>query len=272
MPEDLLSFLAAHDALSVAPRLLGGTITTTTDAGSVTVRITETEAYLGQRDSAAPDPGAHSFRGRTARNAVLFGPAGHLYVYFTYGMHHCANVVCGTDGVATGVLLRAGEVVDGHDLARRRRDTSTGRKATGPNSNSTGTDADGTGTDTAGQNATGQNTAGRNTPARPDRDLARGPARLARALGLHLRDNGVPIIPGVADPRPLPDEAPDPVRSVRVQLPAAAAEDAAISTGPRVGVSGPGGSADYPWRYWLTDDPTVSPYRPAVARRRRATA
>ncbi|GGC95849.1 putative 3-methyladenine DNA glycosylase [Tersicoccus solisilvae] len=232
-PDPLVSWLAARDALTVAPALLGGTITTTTDAGPVTVRITETEAYLGQRDSAAPDPGAHAFRGRTARNAVLFGPAGHLYVYFTYGMHHCANVVCGQDGVATGVLLRAGEVVDGLPLARRRRD--------------------------AGRSA--------DTRSAPDWDLARGPARLARALGLHLRDNGVPIAPGVEDPRSAFDEAADPVRSVRVQL-AGPAPDGHVSTGPRVGVSGPGGSADYPWRFWLTDDPTVSPYRPAVQRRR----
>ncbi|MEH0111085.1 DNA-3-methyladenine glycosylase [Tersicoccus sp. MR15.9] len=237
MPEDLLSFLTAHDALAVAPALLGGTLTSTTDAGTVTVRITETEAYLGQRDSAAPDPGAHSFRGRTARNAVLFGPAGHLYVYFTYGMHHCANVVCSVDGVATGVLLRGGEVVEGLDLARQRRDARTG---------------------------------GGDRPAL-DRDLARGPARLARALGLHLRDNGVPLAAGVVDPRETSDEAPDPVRSVRLQLPKVPADDDAVSTGPRVGVSGPGGSTDYPWRYWLTGDPTVSPYRPAVKRRRAAS-
>lgn len=241
VPQDLTGWLAARDALSVAPRLLGGTITTTTDAGTVTVRITETEAYLGERDSAAPDPGAHSFRGRTARNAVLFGPAGHLYVYFTYGMHHCANVVCSVEGVATGVLLRAGEVIDGVETARRRRDA-----ATRPSTARTGAAGD---------------------RQQPDRDLARGPARLARALGLHLRDNGVPIAPGVADPRQVADGT-DPVRTVRLHRPTEDVGDDAISTGPRVGVSGPGGSDDYPWRFWLTGDPTVSPYRPAVRRRR----
>lgn len=96
----------------VAPRLLGATIS---HAG-VTVRITEVEAYAGERD-----PASHAFRGRTARNAVMFGPPGHLYVYFTYGMHHCGNVVCGPEGTASGALLRSGEVVDGLDLARERR-------------------------------------------------------------------------------------------------------------------------------------------------------
>ncbi len=83
------------------------------------LRITEVEAYLGEQD-----PGSHAFRGPTPRNRVMFGPAGHLYVYFTYGMHVCANVVCGADGTATAVLLRAGEVISGVEVARSRRLTS----------------------------------------------------------------------------------------------------------------------------------------------------
>ncbi|HEV7173010.1 DNA-3-methyladenine glycosylase [Pedococcus sp.] len=102
----------AEDVLDVAPALLGCTVT---HAG-VTVRLTEVEAYAG-----LADPGSHAFRGPTPRTEVMFGPAGHLYVYFTYGMHWCANVVCGSDGEASAVLLRAGEVVGGEDLAAQRR-------------------------------------------------------------------------------------------------------------------------------------------------------
>lgn len=102
----------AEDVLDVAPALLGATVT---HAG-VTVRLTEVEAYAG-----LADPGSHAFRGPTPRTAVMFGPAAHLYVYFTYGMHWCANVVTGPDGEASAVLLRAGEVVAGHDIAAERR-------------------------------------------------------------------------------------------------------------------------------------------------------
>jgi len=102
----------AEDVLDVAPALLGATLS---HAG-VTVRLTEVEAYAGESD-----PGSHAFRGRTPRTSVMFGPAGHLYVYFSYGMHWCANVVTGVDGAASAVLLRAGEVVDGHEVAAQRR-------------------------------------------------------------------------------------------------------------------------------------------------------
>lgn len=108
----------------VAPTLLGATLR----HGGVAVRITEVEAYDG-----ANDPASHAFRGRTARNEVMFGPAGHLYLYFTYGMHWAANVVCGPDGQAAGALLRAGTVVDGLELARSRRGRSSDRDlARGP--------------------------------------------------------------------------------------------------------------------------------------------
>jgi DNA-3-methyladenine glycosylase len=98
--------------LEVAPLLLGATLR----HGDVACRLTEVEAYDGP-----DDPGSHAYRGRTPRNAVMFGPAGHLYVYFTYGMHFCCNVVCGPEGRASAVLLRAGEIVDGADRARERR-------------------------------------------------------------------------------------------------------------------------------------------------------
>ncbi|MCU1416272.1 MAG: DNA-3-methyladenine glycosylase [Schumannella sp.] len=173
----------------------------------VSVRLTEVEAYLGE-----VDPGSHAFRGQTRRNAVMFGPPGHLYTYFTYGMHVCANVVCSPDGIATAVLLRAGEIVSGMEVARERRRTS-----------------------------------------KRDSDLASGPARLCVALGIDLSDDGADLSHG---PIRL-DPAADPVPA------------GLIRTGPRVGVSGPGGSDDFPWRYWIDGDPTVSAYRASVPRRRR---
>jgi DNA-3-methyladenine glycosylase len=96
----------------VAPRLLGAALT----HDGVTVRLTEVEAYDGTND-----PASHAYRGPTPRNDVMFGPPGRLYVYFSYGMHWCANVVCGPEGTAAAVLLRAGEVVDGLETARTRR-------------------------------------------------------------------------------------------------------------------------------------------------------
>ena len=102
----------AGPVLEVAPLLLGAELR----HGEVAVRLTEVEAYDGQ-----DDPGSHAYRGPTGRNRVMFGPAGRLYVYFTYGMHHCCNVVTGEPGRASAVLLRAGEVVAGHEVARMRR-------------------------------------------------------------------------------------------------------------------------------------------------------
>jgi DNA-3-methyladenine glycosylase len=110
-----LSPLAAP-APDVAPRLLNSVLRHRSDEGEVAVRITEVEAYAGSRD-----PGSHAYRGPTPRNQVMFGPPGHLYVYFTYGMHYCCNVVVGPEGQASAVLLRAGEVVEGLPVARARR-------------------------------------------------------------------------------------------------------------------------------------------------------
>ncbi|MBF6329833.1 DNA-3-methyladenine glycosylase [Nocardia transvalensis] len=107
----------AVEPLAAARRLLGATLW----SGPVGARIVEVEAYGG--DPAGPwhDPAAHSGRGRTPRNAVMFGPPGRLYVYFSYGMHTCVNVTSGPDGIASAVLIRAGEVIAGHDVARARR-------------------------------------------------------------------------------------------------------------------------------------------------------
>jgi DNA-3-methyladenine glycosylase len=207
LPSDELRKLLARDARDVAPLLLGAVLTHEGRDGPVSVRITEVEAYLGPHDSLHPDPGSHTFRGATARNAVMFGPAGHLYVYFTYGMHHCANIVCGPDGTASAILLRAGEIVAGEELALHRRPTSKSPK-----------------------------------------DLASGPARLATALGITTADSGRDAL-----------QAP-----FRLDLPAVHAVD--VSSGPRVGVSGAGGTHDYPWRFWLSGDPTVSRYKAAKVR------
>ncbi|WP_406461652.1 DNA-3-methyladenine glycosylase [Streptomyces sp. NBC_00111] len=106
----------ARPAEEVAPRLLGSVLTCTTPEGTVSIAITETEAYSG-----TADPASHAYRGRTPRNAVMFGPAGHLYVYRSHGLHWCANVVTGTAGIASAVLIRAGRVIEGEDLARKRR-------------------------------------------------------------------------------------------------------------------------------------------------------
>ncbi len=191
----------------LAPALLGARLVSTVGGEPVAVRLTELEAYMGEGD-----PGSHAFRGRTNRTAVMFGPAGHLYVYFTYGMHWCANIVCGPQGSASAVLVRAGAVVQGLDAARSRRPS-----------------------------------------ARRDADLARGPARLASALGIDGTLDGADLC--------------TPESAVWLEPPAAPASG--IRTGPRVGVSGAGGSGEtFPWRFWLDGDPTVSAYRPGQPRRR----
>ena len=133
----------------MAPALLGCVLQHSTADGVVAVSLSEVEAYM-----AGADPASHAYRGMTARNAVMFGPPGHAYVYFTYGMHFCVNVVCGPPGVAEAVLLRAGRVIAGEDLARRRR----------------GFD-----------------------PTRSPRDLARGPARLCQALAINRTQNGADL-------------------------------------------------------------------------------
>jgi DNA-3-methyladenine glycosylase len=193
------SFLT-RPSVEVAPLLLGAVI----HGRGVSVRLSEVEAYLGE-----VDPGSHAFRGETPRNRVMYGESGHLYTYFTYGMHVCANVVCSPPGTATAVLLRAGEVVDGIELARERRTTS-----------------------------------------RTDADLARGPARLVVALGIALNDNGLDLLAG----------------DVTLEL---ARERSRFEQGPRTGVSGAGGTTEYPWRFWIPGDPTVSPYKVSVPKKRR---
>jgi DNA-3-methyladenine glycosylase len=107
----------ARDSRDLAPELLGKVLVhDDPEFGRVAARLVEVEAYAGEED-----PGSHGFRGETPRNRVMFGPPGYLYVYFTYGMHWCANVVCGEVGSASAVLLRAGAPVEGVDVMRLRR-------------------------------------------------------------------------------------------------------------------------------------------------------
>ncbi|MCU1526515.1 MAG: 3-methyladenine glycosylase [Frondihabitans sp.] len=103
-------------ALEVAPRLLGAVFR----AGEVAIRLTEVEAYDGE----GQDPGSHAHKGRTLRNGSMWGPPGTLYVYLSYGIHRCLNLVCGPAGSPSGVLLRAGEVVSGLPVAHARRPTA----------------------------------------------------------------------------------------------------------------------------------------------------
>ena len=213
---------------TVAPDLLGCVLWHDSPEGLVAVRLVEVEAYQG-----AHDPASHAYRGQTARNKVMFGPPGHVYVYFTYGMHFCANLVCQPDGQAEAVLLRAGEVVAGAELAARRRARENGLPANGQ--------AEGNG----GPPGNGR--------TRRAVDLARGPARLCQALGIDRRLDGADVC-GSGSPLGI---------GPAWQADSAAAGRAVISTGPRVGISQ---AADRPWRYWLAGDGHVSVYRPSKPR------
>ena len=216
-------FFARH-SVQVAPELLGCVIEHETAAGLVAVELTEVEAYAGQSD-----PASHAYHGKTARNAVMFGPPGNAYVYFTYGMHFCVNLVCLGDGSASAVLLRAGRVIEGEELALTRR---TGGPRGGRGDGSP-----------------------REKAAIPFRDLARGPARLCQALDIDRTQDGADVC--VAD-SPLRVRWPDASTTAR-------SAEIKVASGPRVGVSS---AAEVPWRFWIEGDPTVSPYRRAVPRRR----
>jgi len=111
-------------AEEVAPRLLGCEFERDLDGQKVRVRIVETEAY------SETDAASHSYKGRTPRTDVMFGPSGHLYVYFTYGMHYCMNVVCGPEGTGSAVLIRAVEPINGEDLLQKNRNGKTGPELT----------------------------------------------------------------------------------------------------------------------------------------------
>ena len=145
----------ARDVLDVAPEILGCMLQRTDADGVVTIRITEVEAYAGELD-----PGAHTYRGKTNRNKTMFGPAGHLYCYFTYGMHHALNLVTGQPGQSSGCLVRAGDVIVGTDIARGRRESKP-----------------------------------RKVPL-PDVSLARGPGCVAQSFGVTLENDGDDLFGG----------------------------------------------------------------------------
>jgi DNA-3-methyladenine glycosylase len=238
----------ARPATEVAPELLGCVLEHETTAGLVAVELTEVEAYAGQAD-----PASHAYRGMTRRNAIMFGPPGHAYVYFTYGMHFCVNVVCSGEGSVSAVLLRAGAVIEGEDLARARRSNRRPGRA---------------------QNRETSPPAAPRQPPLAWRDLARGPARLCQALDIDRSLDGADVCVASSPLRLRPvgrdanaggrttvrsgtglAQRDDPVETART-----------IARGPRVGVSM---AAEVPWRFWFAGDPTVSEYRKHVPRQRK---
>lgn len=197
-------------ALEVAPQLLGSFLTVVSDLGAVTVRLTEVEAYHGVGVPGPYDPGSHSRDRKTERNASMFGSPGHAYVYLSYGIHFALNMVCSAEGSASGVLIRAGEVVEGRNLAEQRRSANRAQSSLAAH------------------------------------QLARGPGNLAQALGITRPDH---------DGRDLFD--------VPFSLASPKAAPTSIKRGPRVGVSGIAGSHEFPWRFWVAGEKSVSAYRAA---------
>lgn len=201
------------EAIDVAPRLLGAVLGLKSPEGTVRLRITEVEAYMGLGSRGRYDPGSHSRDRKTERSASMFLGPGHAYVYLSYGMHFALNLVCSPAGIASGVLIRSGDILEGKELAKERR-LAKRTHSTDP------------------------------TTLR-DRDLARGPGNLATALGITRRQhNGLDIL----------------TPPFIVTAPAQAPES--ISSGPRVGVSGVAGGPEFPWRYWISGDNTVSVFKP----------
>lgn len=148
-------------AVDVAPRLLGAELRTVVAGSEVRLRLTEVEAYHGHGTGPQADPGSHARMGRTARNATMWGEPGHLYVYLSHGIHSCVNVVCGPEGQAGGILMRAGEVVAGVDAVAVRRNATLPLTRTA------------------------------------QRDLARGPGRFGQAVGLrHPIHDGIDAVTG----------------------------------------------------------------------------
>lgn len=171
--------MLARPAVQLAPRLLGAVLVSTVGDAEVAIRLTEVEAYEG-----LDDPASHAFRGPTRRTGVMFGPAGHLYCYFTYGMHWCANAVCGDEGEGLAVLLRAVAPLTGLEEMR----------------------------------------AARKLKVRREHDLCSGPAKLCQAFGVTGVHDGADIVDGqdilIVDDGTAPPRRPG--NSVRIGLTAGA--------------------------------------------------
>lgn len=207
------SFFLPH-ATEVAPKLLGTRLTVDSVDGPVTVRITEVEAYMGLGSPEPYDPGSHSKDRKTERNQSMFLGPGHAYVYFSYGMHYALNLVCSPEGIASGVLIRSGQIVEGTEVAKVRR--------------------------------LAKRPAGSNPETLKDRDLARGPGNLAASLGLtRATHDGLDLF---SAPFTLDDSSQSSATP--------------LAFGPRVGVAGVAGGPEFPWRYWIPQDPTVSAFKP----------
>ena len=211
------SFLES-DPVTVAPWLLGKLLR----RGPLLARIVEVEAYRGAADAAS-----HAFRGRTLRNGTMFGPPGHLYVYFTYGMHFCANVVCWPEGEAGAVLLRALAPLSGLEemAARRFGDKSQLSPELA---------------------ATFLQSASEGRPTRAvwrPQDLCSGPAKLCQALAIDRTADGYDIVRGREGVVLLDDGTPPP---------------AAPAVGMRIGLAADCATRGEPWRWWVPGDPNVS--------------
>lgn len=202
----------------VAPQLLGAVLRRVTvdgvgDTGTVAVQLTEVEAYPG-----IGDPASHTAKGWTPRCATMFGPPGHIYVYASYGIHRAGNIVCRPEGTGAGVLMRAGRVVEGLDVARRRRTRVRDGVAVVP----------------------------------ADEALGRGPGNLGAVLGLDLDLDGATLAV-VGD-----DNGTDATSSTAgdatftLTPPASAVE---YVSGPRIGISK---NVEAPLRFWIPGDRTVT--------------
>ena len=215
---------------AAAPLLLGCTLTRTItlngEKHKLVARIVETEAY--DQD----DPASHAFGGPSDRNAAMFGPAGHLYVYVSYGMHHCCNVVCGPEGFGSGCLVRAVEPLEGIEVMRELREAGHAYKGLQTASAGTGCDEA-----QAGRAGKEQAERARKHPLKL-RDLTNGPGKVCAALGIDkaLYGHDLTAEPLVLDYAPLlPGET--------------------IGRSPRVGISK---NIDAPKRFFIEENEFVS--------------